>query len=591
MTTPQILSVAIISGLMIGFVWGRWRYDVVAGVALAVSVAVGIVTPKEAFTGFSDDIVVIIASALVMSTAISRSGILDHGLRFLTARVKSTQGLLIALVAFVTIMSAIIKNIGTLAMTVPVAFQIAKKKQISPSLFLMPMAFGALLGGMITLVGTSPNVIVARMREDMTGQPFGMFDFTPVGIILSLVGVAFLAVGYRLIPADRKGTVGLDAALEIKDYTTEATVPADSQFSGSTIADMLAHADDDVKITAIIRDQKNPRAPLPDSKIRGGDILILRGEEAALERFIAHARLVQEGEHRTMAALEPSSNVLSIEGVVGPYSNLIGVSAGDASLHSDHGVNLIAISRAGARMTQRLRDIVLREGDVIVLRGPEVELPDRLRALGILPLAERTIALGSNRNGQIALAILLVTIIAVGLSLVPVAIGFAGAALAMVLFRAVTLRDAYDSVEWPIIVMLAAIIPVSATLQKTGITDILSTWLATLATGLPAWGAVTLILVTAMAVTPFLNNAATVLIMAPIAATFAKGLGYKPDAFLMAVAIGAACDFLTPIGHQCNTLVMGPGGYKFTDYARLGAPLSLLIIIVGVPAIMLFWPV
>ena len=294
-TTPQILSVAIITSLMIGFVWGRWRYDVVAGVALAVSVAVGLVSPKEAFTGFSDDIVVIIASALVMSTAISRSGILDHGLRFLTTRVKSTQGLLIALVAFVTIMSAIIKNIGTLAMTLPVAFQVAKKKQISPSLFLMPMAFGALLGGMITLVGTSPNVIVARMREDLTGQPFGMFDFTPVGIILSLVGVAFLAVGYRLIPADRKGTVGLDAALEIKDYTTEATVPAESPFVGSTVADMLARADDDVKITAIIRDQKNPRAPLPDSKIHSGDILILRGDEAALERFIAHATIGSGG--------------------------------------------------------------------------------------------------------------------------------------------------------------------------------------------------------------------------------------------------------------------------------------------------------
>ncbi|MGL5733744.1 MAG: SLC13 family permease, partial [Beijerinckiaceae bacterium] len=269
----------------------------------------------------------------------------------------------------------------------------------------------------------------------------------------------------------------------------------------------------------------------------------------------------------------------------------IGVSAGDATLHRAHGINLVAISRAGARMTQRLRDIVMREGDVVVVRGPEGEMPETLRTLGILPLAERNIALGANRNGQIALAILVVTVMAVGFSLVPVAIGFSAAALAMVVFRAVSLREAYESVEWPIIVMLAAIIPVSDTLQKTGVTDLLSNGLSTLAMGMPAWGAVALILVAAMAVTPFLNNAATVLIMAPIASTFAKGLGYKPDAFLMAVAIGAACDFLTPIGHQCNTLVMGPGGYKFTDYARLGAPLSLLIILVGVPAILLFWPV
>ncbi|MGL4810143.1 MAG: SLC13 family permease [Beijerinckiaceae bacterium] len=591
MTTPQIMSVAIIVLLMAGFLWGRLRYDVIAGLALAASVAVGLVSPKDAFKGFSDDIVVIIASALVMSAAMARSGLLDDGLRWLTTRVHSVHGLLLALIIFVAGFSAIVKNIGTLAMTLPVAFQIAKKKNVPPSLFLMPMAFAALLGGMITLVGTSPNVIVARMREELTGQPFTMFDFTPVGIILTVVGVAFLAVGYRLIPADRKGSVGLDAAVEIKDYTTEAAVPDDSPWSGRTLGDLRGALEQDVKISAIVRSGKTPRAPLPDATLQAGDVLILRGEEAALERFIAQAKLVQEGEHRRMRLAEPAEDILSIEGVIGPYSSLIGVSAGDATLHRAHGINLVAISRAGARMTQRLRDIVMREGDVVVVRGPEGEMPETLRTLGILPLAERNIALGANRNGQIALAILVVTVMAVGFSLVPVAIGFSAAALAMVVFRAVSLREAYESVEWPIIVMLAAIIPVSDTLQKTGVTDLLSYGLSTLAMGMPAWGAVALILVAAMAVTPFLNNAATVLIMAPIASTFAKGLGYKPDAFLMAVAIGAACDFLTPIGHQCNTLVMGPGGYKFTDYARLGAPLSLLIILVGVPAILLFWPV
>lgn len=591
MTTPQILSVTIIGALMVGFIWGRLRYDVVAGLSLAAAVAAGLVAPADAFKGFSDDIVIIVASALILSAAIASSGLLDTALRHLTNRVSSVQGLLIALVIFVTIMSAIVKNIGTLAMTLPVAFQIARKKNVSPSLFLMPMAFGALLGGMITLVGTSPNVIVARVRQELTGQPFGMFDFTPVGVILAIAGVAFLALGYRLIPADRKGSIGLDAALDIQDYTTEAIVDADSPAHDRTVSELLMRSDDDIKITSLIRGNQSARAPLPDAKIRAGDILILRGREAALERFIAAQRLRQEGEHRATHTQEAQDSALAVEGVIGSSSILIGVSAGDAILHSNYGVNLVAISRAGARMTQRLRDIVLREGDVVVLRGAGEMMPERLRQLGILPLAERAITLGSQRRGAVALAILLVTIVTVGLGVIPVAIGFAGAALAMVLFKAVAVRDAYDSVEWPIIVMLAAIIPVSETLQKTGVTDLLSAGLSSAAASMPAWGAVALMLISAMAVTPFLNNAATVLIMAPIASTFAKGLGYKPDAFLMAVAIGAACDFLTPIGHQCNTLVMGPGGYRFGDYARLGAPLSLLIIVVGVPAIMLFWPV
>lgn len=591
MTTPQIISILLVIGLMAGFVWGRLRYDVVAALALAVGVATGLIAPRDAFKGFSDDIVIIVASALVLSAAISRSGILDTALRFLTSRVNSVRGLLLALVIFVTFMSAIIKNIGTLAMTLPVAFQIAKKKGVSPALFLMPMAFGALLGGMMTLVGTSPNVIVARVRQELTGQPFGMFDFTPVGLILSLIGIVFLTLAYRLIPADRKGAVGIDAALDISDYTTEAAIPSESPAHGKSVGALLAQAGGDVKITSIIRGDSTPKIPLPDLILQAGDIVMMRGRESAMQRLIAAQGLLQEGEHRILLTTEPAENIIAVEGVIGPYSTLAGLSAGDATLHRDHGINLVAISRAGERITQRLRDTTLRNSDVIVLRGPESEMPDRLRSLGILPLAERAIALGGQNNGFIALTILAFTIAAVGLGLVPVAIGFAGAALAMVVFKAVTLKDAYESVEWPILVMLAAIIPVSETLQKTGVTDLLSSWLSVAAQGMPPWGAVALMLVSAMAVTPFLNNAATVLIMAPIAVSFAKDIGYRPDAFLMAVAIGAACDFLTPIGHQCNTLVMGPGGYRFGDYARLGAPLSLLIILVGVPAILMFWPV
>ena len=218
-------------------------------------------------------------------------------------------------------------------------------------------------------------------------------------------------------------------------------------------------------------------------------------------------------------------------------------------------------------------------------------MPAILTELGCLPLAEREILLGTSRNIFLPLIILFIAMGSSALELVPVAIAFFAAALAMVATGVIPINEVYRSIDGPILVMLAALIPVADTLRTSGASDVIATWLNAVAGGMPEWGALALILVTAMAVTPFLNNAATVLVMAPIAASFAAGLGYKPEAFLMAVAIGAGCDFLTPIGHQCNTLVMGPGGYRFSDYARLGFPLSLLIVVVSVPTLLMVWPV
>jgi di/tricarboxylate transporter len=591
MTIPQILSVLIIAAMMGLFLWGRFRYDLVAGLALLAAVAAGIVPAKEAFSGFSDDIVIIVASALVVSAAIARAGVMEAGLRRISPYARTTQAQVIVLVGAVTVLSAFIKNIGALAMMLPIAFQLARRGDKSPSVFLMPMSFGALLGGIVTLVGTSPNIIVARVRSELTGSPFGMFDFTPVGIGIALAGVAFLSVGFRLLPKDRRGAALLKEALDIKDYVTEARIVAGSELAGRTVAGIAPLADGNVTVTAIVRGRTRSATPLPDARLDVDDILILKGEPAALDQLLGRAGLELEGEDRPTQSEDPAEEVGRVEAVIGPGSPLIRQSAGAFALHERYQVNLLAVSRAGEHLTTRLRDISLREGDVIVLQGNETVLPQRLRELGALPLAERAIALGTTRRRWIAVAILAVTVLAVALGLVPVAVAFFGAAVLLVLFGTLPIREAYEAIEWPIVVMLGALIPVSDALRTTGTTDLLAHWLSQFGAGLPAWAAIGVILVAAMAVTPFLNNAATVLVMAPIAAGFAKDLGFKPDAFLMAVAIGAACDFLTPIGHQCNTLVMGPGGYRFSDYARLGAPLSLLVILLGVPLILLFWPV
>ena len=575
---------------MLLFIWGRIRYDLVAVLALLASMLLGIVPADEAFAGFSDDIVIIVASALVISAAIARSGIVEAAIGRVAGRFERMGSQLIVLVGSVTFLSAMVKNIGALAMLMPAAFQMAKRSNSSPSCMLMPMAFGSLLGGLITLVGTSPNIIVSRVREDMTGEPFGMFDYAPVGLGLSFVGLLFLRFGYKLLPASRRAAPTLGEALDIEDYATEAEVPANSPAEGITVAEFRAMVEGEITVTSIHRWGKPGAMPLPDARINAGDVLTLKGEPDALERAIAAAGLELEGQHRDAAAATRSSNVGVIEAVIGRDSALAGQAAGRMALHDRHGVNLIAVSRRGERITSRLRDIVLNAGDVIVLQGTLDTLPERLRELGCLPLAERTLRLGSARRGLIPVGILAAAMALTAVGLVPVAVAFFGAAALIMLAGVLPAREAYERIEWPILIMIGALIPVSDSLRTTGATDVIAAWLSSVASTLPAWGAVGLILVAAMAVTPFLNNAATVLVMAPIAATFASGLGYRPEAFLMAVAVGAGCDFLTPIGHQCNTLVMGPGGYRFSDYARLGAPLSLIVIVVGVPLILAVWP-
>jgi di/tricarboxylate transporter len=590
MMQDQTLAFTILAGMMALFVWGRLRYDLVAVLALLAAVFTGIVPHKEAFSGFGDDIVIIVASALIVSAAVERSGVLEAALHRVSPYITSVQGQIVVLVAVVTILSAFVKNIGALAMMIPVAFQLARRSNASPSYFLMPMAFGSLLGGLITLVGTSPNIIVSRVREELTGQPFGMFDFTPVGLGLAAAGVAFLAVGYRLLPGGRKAAASMDEAIDLTDYMTEARVTANSPVIGHTVGDLAKLCDNEVLVTGIVREQTERMMPLPDAVLREGDIILLEGDPEALERGVARARLELEGERRPTEGQDADEETGGIEAVIGPTSMLIGQSARRMALHERFNINLLAVSRSGNRFTERLRDITLQTGDVLVLKGDLSRLPDKLKQLGCLPLAEREIRLGNVRQGLVPVAVLGGAMVLTAVGMLPVATAFFTAALLMVLLRALSLREAYEAVDWPILVMLGALIPVSESIRTTGGADLLAGWLSQLASTLPPGGALALIMVAAMAVTPFLNNAATVLVMAPIAATFASRLGYKPDAFLMAVAVGAACDFLTPIGHQCNTLVMGPGGYRFGDYWKLGLPLSIIVVLLGVPLILLVWP-
>ncbi|WP_074380929.1 SLC13 family permease [Bartonella doshiae] len=588
MTENQIMAFSIIGVMMVVFIWDRFRYDLVAVCTLLVACIVGLVSPKEAFSGFSNDIVIIVGSVFVVSTAVSRSGIMEFMIQRIWPDVQSVRIQLAVLVISVVVLSMFVKNIGALAIMLPIAFQFARRSQVSPSIFLMPMAFGSLLGGLMTQIGTSPNVVISAMQERLAGTPFTMFDFTPVGAVVALTGVLYLVFFSWRLPIRTRSGVSFDDAIDIRNYVSEVRIPLHSPIVGKTIVDLVKPSGGEVMVIQIIRN-KTSISPLPDFIFSENDIVLLEGSHTGLDSVINSARL-EFSMGRTIAAGDKDSDIDIIEAVITHNSPLIGISAKRFSLFDRYDVNLLALSRQHERVRGRLGDIVFHLGDVIVLQGQDLVISNLLRELKCLPLAKRNIMFGNLRHGVISLAILLIAIIFTAFQIIPVAFSFFSAAVAMVIFRVLPARDLYQALDGQILVLLAALIPVSEALEKTGCTDLIGHWLSQLAVFFPPSGALALMLVTAMLVTPFFNNAATVMMVAPIASSFAHSLHYKPEAFLMAVAIGAGCEFLTPIGHQSNMLVMAPGGYRFSDYPRFGAPLAILIVIVAVPMLMWIWP-
>jgi di/tricarboxylate transporter len=417
-----------------------------------------------------------------------------------------------------------------------------------------------------------------------------MFDFAPVGVCLALAGVLFLTFGWRLLPKHRKGAATIEAAFNLEGYTTEVLIPEDTPLVGKTVADLEKIGEEDVEVILIVREWGERSAAFGHTILRARDTLLLKGEPEALERIVGEAKLKLVTDDKEKPADTPADDIGVMEAVVTDESLLAERTAAQVLLYDRFGVNLLAVSRSGTRVNDPMRSLRLRTGDVVVLRGDLTKMPEALGELRLLPLAERGIPLGSGRRSLLPVLVLAVAMALAAFNILPIAIAFFAAAVTLLLIRSISLKEAYETVEWPILILIGALIPVSDALRETGGTELVAAWLSATADRLPALGSLALILVAAMAITPFLNNAATVLVMGPIAASFASKLGYAPDPFLMAVAIGAACDFLTPIGHQSNTLVLGPGGYRFADYWRLGLPLSILVVTAGVPLINFFWP-
>jgi len=440
------------------------------------------------------------------------------------------------------------------------------------------------------LIGTSPNLIISSIRQELVGVPYRMFDFLPVGFGIAILGVIFLSFGWRLIPVRRTGQNGADMPFRIEDYLAEARLPEGSPMIDKTVADLEALAQGDVSVVAIIRENNRRYVPSGQWTLYAGDLLVLESDPTALEELVAAAKLELVGDKAIKTEGPGTPAIAVVEAVITTNSALVSKSAARLKLRDRHGVNLLAVSRSGQRMTTRLKSIIFQEGDVVVLQGGDETMTDTLSALGCLPLAERHLQLGRPRKVYLPLLILATCVGLSATEIVPPEIAFTGGAVAIAVFRVLDLKEIYDSIDWPILILLGSLIPVGEAMRSTGTTDLIAGWLSTVSTFLPVAGTLLMLLVATMLVTPLLHHAAAVIVMGPIAASLAHKLGFNVDPFLMSVAVGASCDFLSPIGHQCNTLVLGPGGYRFNDYWRLGLPLSTLVVIFGVPLILLVWP-
>ncbi|MDH3595170.1 MAG: SLC13 family permease [Rhodospirillales bacterium] len=590
MTFEQAAVFVVLAAAMALFIWGRWRYDIVAILALLAVVYLGIVPPEAAFSGFGHPAVITVAAVLVISRALQVSGVVNHLARLLAPTRGSTRHQIAATSSLAAVLSAFMNNVGALALMLPVTLRNAYRAGRSPSQVLMPLSFATLLGGLITLIGTPPNIVIATFREQYTGTAFKMFDFAPVGLAVAAVGLVYITtVGWRLIPRHRHGETDENDRFHIEAYITEAIVPEESTLAGEQVRKIEQLCENEVTVMAIIRGKRRVLAPSSVERLRPNDILLLEGDPASLEPLFDGAKLEQTGQQEIRAEQLRSDDVRVVEAVLMPNSPIEGQSMRGLRMHDRYGINLLAVARRGQAPKTRLGSIRFKTGDVLLLQGERNTLQQVLAALGCLPLAERGLKVARRRRILLPMGIFGAAIAAAAYGFVPVQIAFVTAVAALILTKTLSLRDVYDAVEWPIILLLGALIPVGEALQATGGTTLIAEAIVSLAGAVPTWTMLALLMVASMLLSDLIHNTPTAVLMAPVAVGIAQQLGLPVDPFLMAVAVGSASPYLTPIGHQSNTLVMGPGGYRFGDYARMGIPLEILIVAVAVPMIMWVW--
>ncbi|NNJ94521.1 MAG: SLC13 family permease [Halobacteria archaeon] len=592
MTTDQAVLFTLLFFVFAFLIWGRLRYDLVAFIALTAALLLGVVPKEQAFSGFGHPATIIIALVLIVSKGLSNSGVVELVARQVSRFSQSVQTHITAMSGIAAGLSAVMNNVAALALLMPVDIQAANKAKRCLSLTLMPLSFATILGGLITMIGTPPNIIIAEFRQQALGESFAMFDFAPVGLACAVAGVVFVAlIGWRLLPAGCREADPARQLLDVAGYVAELHVPENSPAIGQRVRDLDAVAEDnDVAIVGLIRRAKRLPGHARLAVVDAGDILVVEALPEAIDKIAGALKLDYQAKGRDSGSLS-SDDMSLLEVVVPGGARIEGRTAFALRLQNRFDVTLLGVLRQGKQFRQRVRHVDIRAGDVLLLFGPVETLTAISSWLGTLPLASsRDLALIKRHKawlaaGLFALAILLAS---TGVVYLPVALGIVVAAY--VLLNILHARQVYDSVEWPVIVLLGSMIPFGTALETSGGTALIADAITGLAAGYSPVVVLTLLMVVTMTLSDVMNNTATAVIAAPIALDIANRLQVNPDPFLMAVAVAASCAFLTPIGHKNNTLVMGPGGYRFGDYWRMGLPLEILIVLVSVPMILWVWP-
>lgn len=590
MSFDQTFLFALFAAVFGLLIWGRIRYDLVAFLALIVAVIVGVVPKEAAFSGFGHPATIIVAVVLVVSRGLVNSGAVAWILRNLIDSGRSLSGHTAIMATIGAAFSSLMNNVAALALLMPVEISASTKAGRSPALTLMPLAFATILGGMVTLIGTPPNIIIAAFREKALGESFAMFDFAPVGLVCALFGVAFVTlIGWRLIPVSETKSSPAANLRDLHGYVAELIVSETSPTIGQMVSDLDEVADEaGVAVIGLVRNGQRLPGGARRMEIREGDVLVVNASVEAIDNFIGALKL--DFPNRDRVDEEDNKDMALMEVVVPRDSRLDGRSAAAINLNRWHGVSVLGISRRGKSFRDRVGRVPIEAGDVLLLIGPSERLNESAQWLGALPLADRGLGVTQHGRAAFAAAIFAIAVALAAFNLIYLPIALAAVVVFYVIFDIVPARQVYSEIEWPIVILLGSMIPLGAALESSGGTALIAGGIVGLTSGLPAWAVLTVLMIVIMTLSDVLNNTATAVIGAPIALDMANQLGANPDPFLMTVAVAASCAFLTPIGHKNNTLILGPGGYSFGDYWRMGLPLEMIIVIVSIPAILIFWP-
>lgn len=590
MTSDQAVLFAILAVVFALLIWGRWRYDLVAFGALMAAVLVGVVPAEQAFAGFGHPATLVVALVLIVSRGLSNAGVVELVAKRAFASARSLGAHVGIMAGIAAALSAVMNNVAALALLMPIDIAAASKARRSPASTLMTLSFASILGGMVTLIGTPPNIIVASFRQEALGRSFAMFDFAPVGGACAVAGVLFVSlVGWRLLPRARFAKDVPAELAALKDFFAELEVRDGSSLTEGTMEDLYGKLDEGgVEVLTVIRNGRRLRTNEGSLNPAVGDILIVDGNAESIEATAGTLGLNYPKQEAAKSRL--AQDIELREAVVPAGSRIEGRAVAGLGLVRRFGVSLVGVSRQGERIARRLSRLHPKAGDVLLLMGRASGLDEAMSAMDVLPLAESGVQVLKRSFAAPAIAVFVAAVTAASLGLVYLPIALGCVAVVYILTGIIPVRDIYQPVEWSVIVLLGSLIPIGQALETSNATGLMAEGLLSVSHGYPGWVALAIVMVVTMTLSDVMNNTATAVIAAPVALEVARRVGASPDPFLMAVAVASSCAFLTPIGHKNNTLIMGPGGYRFGDYWRMGLPLEILVVLVAVPTILVVWP-